>query len=85
MALTAPESVAAGEVERTLREAAGAHLEWVTLFDVYRGEQVGAEEKSLAFRMAFRAPDRTLRTDEVSGYRDLAVAAAAARFGAVQR
>ncbi|HMT31501.1 MAG TPA: phenylalanine--tRNA ligase subunit beta [Dermatophilaceae bacterium] len=85
VALTVAESVAAGEVERTLRAAAGEHLEWVTLFDVYRGEQVGVDQKSLAFRMAFRAPDRTLRTDEVSGYRDLAVAAAAARFGAVQR
>jgi phenylalanyl-tRNA synthetase beta chain len=38
-----------------------------SLFDVYRGDQVGAEgKKSIAFRLAFRAPDRTLTTDEVS-------------------
>ena len=85
VALTVAESVAAGELQAVLREAAGEFLESVILFDVYRGEQVGADKKSMAFRLAFRAPDRTLTTDEVSRFRDAAVAAAAARFGAVQR
>ncbi len=85
VALTVAEDVAAGDLQSVLREAAGEFVEWVTLFDVYRGEQVGADKKSMAFRLAFRAPDRTLTTDEVSGFRDAAVAAAAARFGAVQR
>jgi phenylalanyl-tRNA synthetase beta chain len=85
VALTVAEEVAAGALQAVLREAAGEFVEWVTLFDVYRGEQVGADKKSMAFRLAFRAPDRTLTTDEVSGFRDAAVAAAAARFGAVQR
>jgi len=85
VALTVAESVGAGELRSVLREAAGEFLESVILFDVYRGEQVGADKKSMAFRLAFRAPDRTLTTDEVSRFRDAAVGAAAARFGAVQR
>ena len=45
------------------------------LFDVYRGDQVGEGRKSLAYRLTFRAPDRTLTTEEVSALRDRAVAA----------
>ncbi|HRW18893.1 MAG TPA: phenylalanine--tRNA ligase subunit beta [Dermatophilaceae bacterium] len=85
VALVVDESVAAGELEATLREGAGETLEWVALFDVYRGEQVGEGKRSLAFRLAFRAPDRTLTTDEVSAHRDAAVALAGQRHGAVQR
>jgi phenylalanyl-tRNA synthetase beta chain len=59
-------------------------LESITLFDVYRGDQVGPGRKSLAYRLAFRAPDRTLRT-EVSALRDAALARAAVDLGATQR
>ena len=48
-------------------------LEALTLFDVYRGDQVGEGRKSLAYRLTFRAPDRTLTTDEVSALRDTAL------------
>ncbi|NYG08235.1 phenylalanyl-tRNA synthetase beta chain [Phycicoccus badiiscoriae] len=85
VALVVDEAVPAADVETALREGAGEGLESVALFDVYRGEQVGAGKKSLAYRLTFRATDRTLTTDEVSGLRDLAVAAAAAKTGAVQR
>ncbi|TPG19682.1 phenylalanine--tRNA ligase subunit beta [Pedococcus bigeumensis] len=85
VALVVEESVPAAAVEAALREGAGESLESLTLFDVYRGEQVGAGQKSLAYRLTFRATDRTLTTDEVSALRDQAVAAAAARTGATQR
>ncbi len=85
VALTVDEQVPAQAVVDVLTDAAGPLLESVTLFDVYRGEQVGAGRRSLAFRLAFRAMDRTLTTDEVSSLRDTAVAAAASAFGAVQR
>ena len=47
--------------------------------------RVNAGHRSLAYRLTFRAPDRTLTTDEVNGFRDAAVAAAASATGAVQR
>ncbi|MGL5929938.1 MAG: hypothetical protein ACRCY8_13470, partial [Dermatophilaceae bacterium] len=47
--------------------------------------QVGDGRKSLAYRLTFRAPDRTLTTDEVSILRDAAARAAAEALGAAQR
>jgi phenylalanyl-tRNA synthetase beta chain len=85
VALTVGDAVPAGEVEAVLREAAGELLESVWLFDVYRGEQVGEGHRSLAYRMYFRAPDRTLTTEEVNALRDRAIARAAERLGAAQR
>ena len=85
VAVVVDESVPADAVQRSLRDGAGEHLEALTLFDVYRGDQVGEGRKSLAYRLTFRAPDRTLTTDEVSALRDTALRAAADAVGAVQR
>ena len=85
VAVVVDESVPAGAVQRSLRDGAGPDLEALTLFDVYRGDQVGEGRKSLAYRLTFRAPDRTLTTDEVSALRDTALRAAADAVGAVQR
>jgi phenylalanyl-tRNA synthetase beta chain len=60
-------------------------LESVTLFDVYVGPQAGEGNKSLAYALRFRAPDRTLTEAEAAEARDAAVAAAARETGAVQR
>ena len=64
---------------------AGGLLESVRLFDVYTGEQVGEGRKSLAYKLTFRAPDRTLTAEEAVAARDTAVAAAAERVGAALR
>lgn len=85
VALVVDAGVPAAQVERALRAGAGDALESVELFDVYTGEQVGEGRTSLAYRMAFRAPDRTLTTEEVNRFRDAAVASAATLTGAVQR
>lgn len=85
VALVVDAGVRAADLEAALRSGAGECLEAVTLFDVYAGEQVAAGRKSLAYRLTFRAPDRTLTTEEVNRFRDEAVAAAARALGAVQR
>ena len=46
---------------------------------------MGEGNKSLAYTLRFRAPDRTLTDEEVSAARDAAVAEAARRIGAVLR
>ena len=68
-----------------LREGAGTELENVELFDLYAGDQVPEGKKSLAFRLTFRAPDRTMTADEASALREAATAVAAERFGAEVR
>ncbi len=85
VALLVGTDVPAADVEEALRRGAGADLEAVVLFDVYEGEQVEAGHRSLAYRLTFRAADRTLTTEEVNAFRDAAVAAAAAATGATQR
>lgn len=85
VALTVPRAVRHGDVEASLRRGAGELLESILLFDVYQGDQIGEDQQSLAFRLTFRAPDRTLTTEEVNAARDAAVARAGADHGAVQR
>jgi elongation factor P--beta-lysine ligase len=69
IAVVVPEDVPAVEVEGAVRAGGGELLSEARLFDVYRGEQIGAGEKSLALRLAFRAPDRTLTDDDVAALR----------------
>jgi phenylalanyl-tRNA synthetase beta chain len=52
-------------VERAIREAAGPYLEELTLFDLYQGPPLREGEKSLAFHLRFRHPERTLKDEEV--------------------
>jgi len=85
VALVVDEQVGASALESALRQGAGEMLESVWLMDIYRGDQVGPGRKSLAYRLVFRAPQRTLTTKEVNGLRDQAIAAASAAVGAVQR
>ncbi len=56
LAVVVPDTLAAGEVERIVREAGGPLLARAEVFDVYRGAQVGEEKVSLALRLAFRSP-----------------------------
>ena len=72
----------AAELTDALLDGGGDLLEDVRLFDVYAGEQVGAGNRSLAYTLRFRAPDRTLTSEEANTARDAAVAVAAQRHGA---
>ncbi|MFF3247796.1 phenylalanine--tRNA ligase subunit beta [Streptomyces sp. NPDC002870] len=85
VALVVSQDVPAAEVEKALTEGAGELLESIRLFDVFVGSQIGEGEKSLAYALRFRAPDRTLTVEEASAARDAAVALAAERTGAVLR
>lgn len=85
VALVVSEDVPAEAVRQTIVAATGELCEAVTLFDVYRSEQLGVGKKSLAFQLTFRAADRTLTDDECSAIRLAAVEAAAAAHGAVMR
>jgi len=85
VALIVDRDVPAAAVQQTLAGGAGELLESVSLFDLYESDQLGEGKKSLAYKLTFRAPDRTLTTEETLAARDAAVAAASARFGATLR
>ena len=85
VALVLDRAVPAAEVEAALAEGAGELLESVALFDVYESDQLGEGKRSLAYKLIFRAPDRTLTSEEALAARDAAVASVAAKFGATLR
>jgi phenylalanyl-tRNA synthetase beta chain len=85
VALVVESSVPAALVEEALSAGAGPLLESIHLFDVYESAQLGEGLRSLAYKLTFRAPDRTLTVEEAVAARDAAVASAAARTGAVLR
>lgn len=65
LAFFAPLSLPVAELERTMRGAGGDLLEAIELFDEYRGDNVPDGQRSLAFSLAYRAPDRTLTDEDV--------------------
>jgi phenylalanyl-tRNA synthetase beta chain len=70
LAVTVDESVPAERVRDAVRAGGGELLVAAEIFDVYHGEQLAAGEKSLALRLEFRAPDRTLTDAEVGEVRE---------------
>ncbi|WP_026097848.1 phenylalanine--tRNA ligase subunit beta [Baaleninema simplex] len=65
LAFFAPVSVSVFDLEKVMGKAGGKLLESVELFDEYRGENVPDGQRSLAFRLVYRAGDRTLKDKEV--------------------
>jgi phenylalanyl-tRNA synthetase beta chain len=72
---------AAAEVLDVVRDAGGKLLESAEVFDVYRGAQVGDDNVSLALRLSFRVPDRTLSDADVAPVRDKIVARLREKLG----
>jgi len=66
VALVVDEDEPAARVRDLMIEAGGELLRAVTLFDVYRGPQIGEGKKSLAYSLTFQAGDRTLTDDEAA-------------------
>ncbi|MBA3854087.1 MAG: phenylalanine--tRNA ligase subunit beta [Gemmatimonas sp.] len=69
LALLVPDAVPAGDVEGLLKRTGGELLERVMLFDEFRGKGVPEGTRSLAWRLTFRHPERTLREKELEGRR----------------
>ncbi|MEY2400370.1 MAG: phenylalanyl-tRNA synthetase beta chain, partial [Ilumatobacteraceae bacterium] len=84
LAFVTPDSVTAEKVEKAIKQAAGALLVDVALFDVYRGAGLPADSRSLAYRLRLQALDRTLGDTELTELRNKVVAGVA-KLGATLR
>ncbi len=58
------EALEVGTIFATAKRAGGKLVEEVSLFDIYRGPQVGENKKSVSIRVTLRAADRTLTLEE---------------------
>jgi phenylalanyl-tRNA synthetase beta chain len=65
LALLVPAAIPVSRVIARIRGEGGDHLSGTDVFDVYRGEGLPVDTRSVAVRLRFQAPDRTLTDDEV--------------------
>jgi phenylalanyl-tRNA synthetase beta chain len=66
VAMLVPESTTHEAVLQVTRQAKPANLESVELFDVFRGQNVPAGQKSMAYAFTYRSPERTLTDAEAN-------------------
>ena len=69
IAVIVDESVPAARVEALIRQTGGKTVTDVRLFDVYRGEQIGAGKKSLAYSLTYQS-DKTMTDAEAATIRN---------------
>lgn len=70
MAILIDEDVLVGEIEKIILKHGEGLIENVQLFDIYTGDQIPENKKSVAYSITYRAKDRTLRDDEVNKIQD---------------
>jgi phenylalanyl-tRNA synthetase beta chain len=85
LALVVDESLPAERVAELIRQAGGKVVREVRLFDVYRGEKIGAGKKSLAYSITYQAADKTLSDKDVAGIRTHILRRLEQELGAVLR
>jgi phenylalanyl-tRNA synthetase beta chain len=69
LAIVVGEEVPAEQVADVIRQAGGRIITGITLFDIYRGEQIGKQKKSLAYSITYQSPEKTLTDHDVAQVR----------------
>ncbi len=85
LALVVDEAVPAARVRELIDQAGGPELAEVRLFDLYRGDQIGAGKKSLGYRLTYRSDERTLSDDDAARLRNAILERLEEEVGAVLR
>jgi phenylalanyl-tRNA synthetase beta chain len=85
LAIVVAEEVPAQRVREVIAQAGGDLLTQVTLFDIWRGGQVAAGKKSLAYALTYQGQDHTLGPDEISRVREQILQQLAEELGAELR
>lgn len=81
LALLAPLELAAEQLLACVTGLRLKELEHVDVFDLYQGEKIPAGQKSIALRLRYRSPERTLTDDEVSALHQKVVDSLAKKLG----
>jgi len=77
-----PDAITHQRVQEVIANASVTFVTAVTLFDVYRGEHVPAGHRSMAYRIGYRLPDRTLTDAEIDAAQQTMAAALTTQLGA---
>jgi phenylalanyl-tRNA synthetase beta chain len=85
LAFVVDETVPAGDLIAAARAAAGDELRDARFLSDYRGDQIPAGKKSIAFSVSFQSAERTLSDDDAARLRAAIVSELSSRFGAELR
>lgn len=85
IALVLPDNVPAGQVSEALYRFGAPWLVEARLFDVYTGDQLPPGKRSLAFRLSYRDPERTLTDELINPHHQALVEALGRELGAELR
>ena len=85
LALLVPEDVPSSDVADAIRQAAGDMLESLVVFDEFRGAGIPDGQRSLAWALTFRHPERTLRDKEIQGRTSKILSVLESKLGIRQR
>ena len=85
MAFIVSKDVSAQTLIDQIRKSGGRLLTDIDIFDVYTGENVGENEKSVAFSLTFKDPNKTLTEEEVTTVFEKIITEVQNKIGAVLR
>ncbi|MEE4274946.1 MAG: phenylalanine--tRNA ligase subunit beta, partial [Thermoleophilia bacterium] len=85
LAVVVGRDAAAADVVAVARRAGGKLTRSVRVFDVYEGDQIPPDKRSLALRVVMRSPERTLSEKDIAGVRAKILKALEREFAAVLR
>lgn len=85
LALVLSNKIDADRISARIKEIGGDLVERVELFDVYQGEQVGPEMRSMAFSITYRSKEKTMNDQEVNQLQTKLLQELNSEFGAAVR
>ncbi len=85
LALVVDEKVSNEELKNAIKSAGGKNCVDVNLFDVYRSQTLGADKKSMAYKIVFVSDEKTLTSEEINGFVSKILRSLEFRFGAKLR
>ena len=85
LAFEVAESITVHQVEAAIRNVGADILTAIELFDIYRGEQIAAGNKSLAFKLTYQSPKRAVNEKEIGNLRKRVIRAVEQAVGGVLR
>ena len=85
IALLVEDSTLVQEIDETIKKAGGNLVEKVELFDIYKGKQIPEGKKSIAYAIAYRDENKTLKDEEVNKVHEKILRSLEYKLGATLR
>ncbi len=85
LAFVVAEEVTAHRLQEAIRKAGGSLLTKVELFDIYRGQPVPADQKSMAYKLTYESLEGNMRDEQVVSIRNRIIRQVAESVGGTLR